>query len=98
MDNWDNANDFKDTITIDEQYAEKPFIFPVDGYLMLEFDTQYDFAKVKVLGASGQLFFDFEKPRQVNIHSKEIFVKRNMQCLFQHSSGVGARIKFHPIV
>lgn len=97
MDNWDNASDFNSIVTIDKKYAESNFIFPVDGYLTLKFETQWDYAEVKVLGASGQLFFTFEKPRQIDIRSKEIFVKKNMQCRYINSSE-GAKIEFHPIV
>lgn len=97
MDNWDDFNDFHDIVVIDEKYADDNFVFPTDGYLMLEFKSDQDYAKVKVFGASGQLFFDFEKPQFIDIRSKEVFVKRNMRCRYIGSSS-GARIKFHPIV
>lgn len=103
MEYWDNKpdtenNDFGSVLTIDGDYTEQnKFIFPSDGYLMLEFDSAEDFAKVKLFGASGQLFFEFEKRPHIDIHSKEVFVKRNMECAYACSSE-GARVKFIPLV
>lgn len=103
MEYWDNKpdienNDFGSILRIDGTYTEEnKFIFPADGYLMLSFDTAEDFAKVKLYGASGQMFFEFEKKAHVDIRSKEVFVKRNMECAYCCSSE-GARVLFIPLV
>ena len=103
MEYWDNkpdieTNDFGKVIHIDDSYKESSkFVFPCDGYLMLEFECSCDFAKVRLYGASGRSFFNFEKPRYIDIHSKEVFVKKNMECEYIYASE-GAKIKFIPLV
>lgn len=100
---WDNKpdtanNDFGKIVEIDSKYSkDNKFVFPTDGYLMLEFDNAIAFAKVNIYGANGNSFFTFEKPRQIDIHSKEVFVKRGMECEYVYSSD-GAKIRFVPLV
>ena len=64
---------------------------------MLEFENERDFAQVKIYGASGQSYFIFEKLPNINIHSKEVFVKCGMRCEYVSKSS-GAKIKFVPLV
>ena len=87
---WDESlgNDFGTPIVIVGSY-----VFPSDGYIMLEFDSAEEFAKVKICGASGRSFFEFEKRQGIDIHSKEVFVKRGMKCEYVTASK-GAVIKF----
>lgn len=94
---WDNKpdtnnNDFGKIVEITDM-----FTFPTDGYVMLEFDNAKDCAKVRIHGASGQSYFEFEKQIGVDIHSKEVFVKCGMKCEFV-SKSKGAKIKFIPLV
>ena len=96
---WDNKpdvsnNNFGKMVEIDSQEI---FAFPTDGYVMLEFDSEYDFAQVKIYGASGQSYFIFEKITNINLHSKEVFVKCGMKCEYVAKSS-GARIYFVPLV
>lgn len=102
MEYWDNkpdteSNDFGKTIKIDEAYSSDYFIFPTDGYLMLKFDGSEDFAKVNICGSKGNLYFEFEKRPGIDIHSKEVFVKKGMRCRFIEAS-YSAVIKFIPLV
>jgi len=101
MEYWDNKpdtdnNDFGKVIHINDEYPDK-FIFPTDGYIMLEFESARDFAKVNIYGASEQSYFEFEKRAGIDIHSKEVFVKKGMKCEYINTSN-GARIKFVPLV
>ena len=94
---WDNKpdlahNDFGKIVEISDT-----FTFPTDGYVMLEFDNAKDCAKVRIYGASGQSYFEFEKQTGIDIHSKEVFVKCGMKCEFI-SKSKGAKIKFVPLV
>ena len=103
MEYWDNKpdtehNEFGKIVVIDDKYTEdNKFIFPSDGYLTLEFDSATEYAKVKLYGATGNLFFEFEKRRYIDIHSKEVFVKKNMSCEFIYASEK-AQIKFIPLM
>ena len=103
MEYWDNkpdteCNDFGKIVEINSTYNEgERFVFPSDGYLMLEFDSAYEWAKVRIYGSSGNTYFEFEKRRYIDIHSKEVFVKKNMECEFAYASE-GAKIKFIPLV
>lgn len=97
MSYWDNKpdvnnNDFGKIVEINNTLT-----FPTDGYVMLEFEDESDFAQVKIYGASGQSYFIFEKLSGINIHSKEVFVKCGMRCEFMSKSN-GAKIKFVPLV
>jgi len=101
MEYWDNkpdieSNDFGKTVVITKTFSD-PFIFPTDGYLMLEFDTSEDYAKVNICGSNGDTYFEFEKREGIDIHSKEVFVKKGMKCRYV-SSSCGAIIKFVPLV
>lgn len=94
---WDNKpdtanNNFGKVVEITDA-----FTFPTDGYLMLEFEAENEFAKVNIYGASGQSFFEFEKQPHIDIHSKEVFVKCGMKCEYVFKSS-GAKIKFVPLV
>ena len=94
---WDNkpdteSNDFGKVVEIDDY-----FVFPTDGYIMLEFESADEFAKVNIYGANGQSFFEFEKQPRIDIHSKEVFVKCGMKCQYVSKSS-GAKIKFIPLV
>jgi DNA-binding CsgD family transcriptional regulator len=103
IERWDNkpdttCNDFGTVVDIDDKYkGEDRFKFPSDGYLMLEFDGSDDYAKVFIYGASGTMSFAFEKPPYINIHSKEVFVRKGMRCEY-HDASKGAHVKFVPLV
>ena len=102
MEYWDNKpdtdnNDFGRVVIIGNEYLSDYYIFTSDGYLMLEFEDAKDYARVNIYGASGQSFFEFEKQEGVNIHSKEVFVKKGMKCGYVMASP-GAKIKFAPLV
>ena len=102
MEYWDNkpdteSNDFGKVIDIDYTHLTKCFVFPTDGYMMLEFESAKDFATVNIFGASGQSFFTFEKQPGIDIHSKEVFVKKGMKCQYITASQ-DAKIKFVPLV
>ena len=99
MEYWDSkpdteSNDFGKVVNITNP---ERFTFPTDGYMMLEFNEAKDFAQVRIYGASEQSFFEFEKRADIDIHSKEVFVKRGMKCEFVMASD-GASIKFIPLV
>lgn len=100
MEYWDNKpdithNDFGKVVEITN--GSDMFVFPTDGYIMLEFDNEQEFASVQIYGASAKSFFVLEKMPQINIHSKEVFVKCGMKCKYVRKSS-GARIKFVPLV
>ena len=103
MQYWDdkpdqNNNDFGKIVYIDSSFKGKsPFIFPTDGYLMLEFNDAEDYAQVNLFGADGVMFFKFEKRQGIDIHSKEVFVKKAMRCVYV-SASFGAKIKFVPLI
>lgn len=102
MEYWDNKpdtenNDFGKIVEIDSSYLSEYFIFPTDGYIMLEFNNSEAYAIVNIYGASGQSYFEFEKRKGVDIHSKEVFVKKGMKCGYVMASS-GAKIKFVPLV
>ena len=103
MEYWDNkpdtmSNHFGNIVRITEEYdKDNRFVFPSDGYLTLEFMNSIDFATVKLYGASGEIYFEFEKRAYIDIHSKEVFVKKNMECEYIRCSE-GAKIKFIPLV
>ena len=102
MEYWDNKpdmdnNNFGRIVEIDSGYLSEYFIFPTDGYIMLEFNDADDFAKVNIYGSGGQSYFEFEKQAGVNIHSKEVFVRKGMKCGYVMTS-FGAKIKFVPLV
>ena len=100
MEYWDNkpdtsSNDFGKLVEITR--SEELFTFPSDGYIMLEFESPADYAKVNIYGASESSYFEFEKRPDIDIHSKEVFVKKGMKCEFIHASK-NAVIKFVPLV
>ena len=100
MEYWDNKpdiqnNDFGKIVEIKD--SKDMFVFPTDGYIMLEFEEAKEFAKVYIYGASEQSYFEFEKREGIDIHSKEVFVKKGMKCKYIGAS-YGARIKFVPLV
>ena len=103
MEYWDDKpdtenNDFGKIVEITETYdIDNLFTFPTDGYMMLEFDRAEDYAQVCIFGSSITSYFHFEKREGIDIHSKEIFVRRGMKCAFQ-SASEGAKIKFIPLV
>lgn len=102
MEYWDNkpdteSNDFGRITLIDNSYLSGFFVFPSDGYIMLEFESSEDFAKVNIYGANAQSYFEFEKREGIDIHSKEVFVKKGMRCGYV-SASPGAKIKFVPLV
>lgn len=99
MEYWDNKPDTTNNSfgKIVEIEGPEIFTFPTDGYVMLEFDKAKDCAKVNIYGASGQSHFEFEKRQDIDIHSKEVFVKCGMKCEFVLKSK-GAKIKFVPLV
>lgn len=100
---WDgrtelDGNNFGDVIKIGSECKEdNKFVFPTDGYLMLKFDTDTDFAKVNICSASGKSFFIFEKPPRIDIHSKEVFVRKGMKCAHVSASS-GAEVRFIPLI
>ena len=99
---WDDkpdtdSNDFGKVVEVGIDYTFEYFVFPADGYMMLEFDNAQDFAIVNIYGASGNSYFMFEKRQGIDIHSKEVFVKRGMKCQYVNASS-GAKIKFIPLV
>lgn len=102
MEYWDNkpdteSNNFGKVVEVDINYTFEYFVFPTDGYMMLEFDNAQDFAIVNIYGASGNSYFMFEKRQGIDIHSKEVFVKKGMKCQYVNASN-GAHIKFVPLV
>lgn len=103
MSYWDDKpdienNDFGKVIEIDSSYTNKnKFVFPSDGYIMLEFENDSSSAKVFIYGANEQAGFVFEKIPTIPIHSKEVFVRKGMKCEFKDASS-GAKIKFIPLV
>lgn len=103
MQYWDDKpdktnNDFGKIIFIDSKFrGTHPFVFPTDGYLMLEFNNSEEEASVDLFGSNGELFFTFEKRVGIDIHSKEVFVKKGMKCRY-NSVSLGARIKFVPLI
>ena len=100
---WDDkpdvdSNGFGQIIEIDKTHTkDNKYVFPSDGYIMLEFENDEESAQVNIYGASGQAGFTFEKRPSISIHSKEVFVRKGMQCEFVMAS-YGARIKFIPLV
>ena len=97
---WDSKpdvshNEFGKVVEITN--SSNKFTFPTDGYVMLEFEDECEFATVNIYGASEQSFFTFEKQPRIDIHSKEVFVKCGMKCEFVSKSS-GAKIKFVPLV
>ena len=103
MEYWDNkpdteSNDFGKIVVIDIYYSkDKKFVCPTDGYIMLEFECAEAFAEVNIYGASSKSYFTFEKRQGIDIHSKEVFVKKGMKCEFINCS-TQAEIKFIPLV
>ena len=103
MSMWDgrtelDGNHLGDVIEIDMKYkADNKFVFPTDGYLMLKFDNDFDYATVNICSASGKSFFIFEKRPNIDIHSKEVFVRKGMKCEFVMSS-CGAEVRFIPLI
>lgn len=100
MEYWDNkpdieSNDFGKIVEI--SISEDLFTFPSDGYIMLEFESPKDYAKVNIYGASGKSSFEFSKPKDIDIHSKEVFVRKGMKCRYSDCSD-NAKIKFIPLV
>lgn len=103
MEYWDNkpdteSNVFGKIVVVDDSYVgENFFVFPTDGYVMLEFKNASDYAGVNIYGSNGQSHFVFEKRANIDIHSKEVFVKKGMKCQYFKCSS-GAEIKFIPLV
>lgn len=99
---WDSKPDmesdtFGKVVEIDSTYSDHKFVCPTDGYIMLEFENANEYAKVKIFGKSEQTSFTFEKLPKIDIHSKEVFVRKGMKCLYQDTSK-GAKIQFIPSV
>lgn len=97
---WDNKadgnSDFGKPVTIGEELTK--YTFPTDGYLMLKFKEEgYEFAEVKLFGASGKSFFTFSKYTDRDSQSKEVYVRRGMKCEYVGSSE-NAEIVFVPLV
>ena len=94
---WDDqvCNDFGEEIIIDKNLGSMKF--PSDGYLMLEFEEATESAEVRIYGASGKSYFTFSKTAGVNVHSKEVFVKKGMRCAYIGATG-HSRIIFKPLV
>ena len=104
MEYWDDKpdiknNDFGKIMTIDKSYTEdNKFIFPSDGYLMLQFKERgSEFATVKIFGASGNSYFTFSKHTDDDNQSKEVYVRKGMMCQYVSASEF-AEIKFVPLV
>lgn len=104
MEYWDNkpdpeSNDLGKIVTIDESYtADNRYIFPSDGYLRLDFDgEEVEFAEANIYGAGGKSYFVFSKHTERDNQSKEVYVRKGMQCEFVRTSE-NARIKFIPLV
>lgn len=104
MEYWDNkpdisSNDFGKIVVIDEVYSESNhFIFPTDGYVTLEFNNKSgEFAVAHIYGANGKTGFEFSKATDRDNQSKEVFVKKGMQCEFI-SASKNAEIRFVPLV
>lgn len=103
MSYWDgrtelDGNNFGDVIKIDDTYRDdNKFVFSTDGYLMLKFDNDSEFARVNICSASGKSFFIFEKRPRIDIHSKEVFVRKGMKCEYVEASS-GAEIRFIPLI
>ena len=103
MERWDGRSEFDgnnlgDVMWIDSSATiDKPFTFHTDGYIVLVFKSSKDHAQVNIHSASMKSFFIFEKPTDINIHSKEVFVRKGMKCVHVSSSD-GAKIKFVPLV
>lgn len=98
MSYWDGKQDednIKDEILINRKLVR--YTFPVDGYLMLEFQSASDYASVGIYRTNGKKLFTFEKPKNIDIHSKEVFVRKGTKCEFIDSSE-NAVIKFVPLV
>lgn len=100
---WDGRTEFDgnnlgEVVIINDGHREKTkFVFPTDGYLMLKFDADVDYAKVNICSASGKSFFIFEKRPNIDIHSKEVFVRKGMKCEYVSASS-GAEIRFIPLI
>ena len=104
MSYWDDKpdmenNDFGKEIIIDDTYnKDNHFIFPTDGYVTLEFDNKTkEHAIAHIYGANGKTGFEFSKYTDRDNQSKEVFVKKGMQCEFI-SASPNAIIKFVPLV
>ena len=103
MERWDGrseteGNNLGDVVWLDDSCTvDKPFTFHTDGYIVLVFRSSRDFAKVNIYSASMKSFFIFEKPTDIDIHSKEVFVRKGMKCVHVSSSD-GAKIKFVPLI
>ena len=104
MSYWDdkpdiNNNDFGKEIIIDDTYSgSNHFVFPSDGYLMLEFNNQTNqHAIVHIYGANGNTGFEFSKYTDRDNQSKEVFVRKGMRCEFVSASD-SAEVKFVPLV
>lgn len=101
---WDDKpdienNNFGKTIIIDQSYSgNNKFVFPTDGYMMLEFDGKNnEYAVVKIYGATGDAGFEFSKRTDNDTQSKEVFVRRGMRCEYIEASQ-NSLIKFVPLV
>ena len=92
-DKADASNELGKTVTITESY-----IFPSDGYLMLEFSgDDLEHAEVRIYGASGKNYFTLEKYTDKDGQSKEVFVRKGMKCMFISASD-NAEVKFVPLI
>ena len=101
---WDNKpdtanNDFGKEIILDSTYSENNhFVFPSDGYLMLEFNSNnVEHAIAHIYGANGKTGFELSKYTDRDNQSKEVFVKKGMRCEYI-STSQNAFIKFVPLV
>ena len=104
MEYWDDkpdtkSNEFGKIMTIDKTYSgDNKFVFPSDGYLMLQFKERgSEFATVKIFGASGNSYFTFSKHTDDDNQSKEVYVRKGMMCQYVSASEF-AEIKFVPLV
>ena len=106
---WDNkpdseGNNLGNFIKITNEFkGDYKFVFPCDGYLMIEFEKPFEvkktpeYAVAKIYGASGKSSFEFSKYAVTDFQSKEVFVRKGMKCEFISASSQ-ATIKFIPLV
>lgn len=100
MSYWDGKCELDSEEIKDEIYINKKLVrytFPMDGYLTLEFESASDYASVGIYRTNGKKLFTFEKLKGIDIHSKEVFVRKGTKCEYIDSSK-NAVIKFVPLV
>lgn len=104
MEYWDDkpdtsSNDLGKIISISDIYkGANKYVFPSDGYLMLEFSGHdVEFAIARIYGANGDTFFTFSKHTDDDCQSKEVYVRKGMRCEYVNASS-NAEIKFIPLI